>query len=324
MKAPVFNSFDFKMPTRSPVREPIVKRQHDVSEGREPRRGRFRPKAFEVLTEEQTFWQKTVDQFNGNEGAGYAISFVVHAVLLVLLAIPVFNSFEADEGFTTLIDNPANDQVTFDAPLDTLIASPEEASSSEKFETKLFDPTSSYDQSIPQLKVATDTSVKSDGDGTGADGTFGGGRIAEPENAIKVGSFSVWPWPILSGRRPLNGEIRHGTPGEAPKARQDYSIVIRIKVPDNKKFVRLSDYSGSVVGTDGYTQEIPRDAFYFRANGQLVKARASHRMPVIDGTAEILIRVPGAAFSEIKDTIKVYSRILDEEQKIELVFQARK
>lgn len=312
------------MSTHSPVREPLVERQHDVSRDQEPRRGRFRPKSFEVLPEEQTWWQRAVDQFNGNEGAGYAISFLVHAVLLVLLAIPVFNSFEGDEGFTTLVDNPADDQVTFDAPLDTLVASPEEASSSEKFETKLFDPTSSYQQSIPQLQVDTDMSVKKEGDGTGADGTFGGGRIAEPENAIKVGSFSVWPWPILSGRRPLNGEIRHGTPGEAPKARQDYSIVIRIKVPENKKFVRLSDYSGSVVGTDGYTQKIPDDAYYFRASGQLVKARANHRMPVIDGTAEILIKVPGAAFAEIKDTIKVYSRILDEEQEIELTFQARK
>ncbi len=311
------------MSTHSPVQEPVVKRQHDVSSGQEPRRGRFRPRAFEVLTEERTWWQKTVDQFNGNEGAGYAISFVVHVILLILLAIPVFNSFEGDEGFTTLVDNPAVDQTIFDAPLDTLVASPEEASSSEKFESKLFDPTSSYQQAIPQLKVDTETSVKKDGDGTGADGTFGGGRIAEPENAIKVGSFSVWPWPILSGKRPLNGEIRHGTPGDFPKARQDYSIVIRIKVPDEKKYVRLSDYSGSVIGTDGYTQKIPDDAYYFRANGQLVKARPSHRMPVIDGTAEILIEVPGAAFAEIKDTIKVYSRILDEEQTIELTFQAR-
>ena len=312
------------MSTQSSVREPVVKRRLDVNKGRGPRQGRFRPKAFEVLPEEKTFWQKTVDQFNGNEGAGYAISFVVHVILLILLMIPVFNSLQGEEGFTTLVDNPVQDEVLFDAPLDTLVASPEASSSEEKYETKLFDPTSNYERAIPQLNVSTDTSVKSEGNGTGADGTIGGGRTAEPKNAIKVGSFSVWPWPILSGRVPGKGKIRHGIPGEFPKVRQSYHIVIRIKVPENKKFVRLSDYSGSVVGTDGYTKEIPDDASYFRASGQLVKARPNSRMPVIDGTAEILIFVPGAGFKDVRDTIKVYSRILDEEQTIELVFQARK
>jgi hypothetical protein len=78
-----------------------------------------------------------------------------------------------------------------------------------------------------------------------------------------------------------------------------------------------------VVGTDGYRQKIPEDAWYFNTRGELVRARTGRQLPVINGTAELLIRVPGAATALVKDSIKVYSRTLDEEQTIELVFQPR-
>lgn len=261
--------------------------------------------------------------FNGDEGAAFAISFVVHIVLLMLLAIPIVKSFEDDPGFTTLVENSTEEEVIYDAPLDTLLAQPEEASAEATSKVDILDSRSPYMAAVPEFRVADQNAVKSDGDGSGNgnDGDLGGGRIAEPDSAIKAGSFSVWPWPILPGK--IGGAIRHGTPGSSPKVRQSYSIVIRLKVPKEKKFVRTSDFSGSVVGTDGYTQKIPDNAFFFTPSGELVKARTGLRMPVIDGTAEILVEVPGASIPNVKDTIRVYSRILDEEQEIELVFQAR-
>ncbi len=311
------------MSTRIPVPPPPKKRRNDDFKEEDTQATAQRPKALEVLPPSNNWWERAVDQFNGNEGAGYAISFVLHIILLAMLSIPILHSLETDDGFTTLMENSANEeQVILDAPLDTLIAMPEEKSSQDQVQQALLDPILNSDYNfLPQPKLDNQTTVESDGDGTGSGGEAGGGRVAEPENAIKAGSFSVWPWPILAGK--VNGQIRHGDPGGFPKVRQDYSIVIRVKTPKTKKFVRLSDFEGTVIGTDGYRQIIPDDAYYFRANGELVKARPTHRLPVIDGTAEILIRVPGASFAEVKDTIKVHSRIIDEEQEIALIFQAR-
>lgn len=278
--------------------------------------------ALHLLSKRPSFRDRVQDVFHGDEGAGLAISFVVHAVILCLLAIPVVNSLQPEPGLTTLVQNATHeDDVIFDAPLDTLMAMPEAQSSETKFETKLFEPASQKTAFIPQLSVDLNTSIEGQQNGSGNNGEFGGGRTAEPENAVKVGNFSVWCWPILASG--IDGKTVHGTPGEFPKVRQDYSIVIRIKVPDYKTYARISDFSGRVVGTDGYTQRIPDDAYFFRLNGDLIKARPSYKIPVVDGTVEILIRVPGASFAEVRDTIRVYSRILDEEQEIELVFQSR-
>lgn len=309
------------MATSQQIRPVSTKRRPDVTKGRSVKSSSPSTTQPPVLEEKPGWWQQTVDQFNGNEGAGYAISFVVHIVVLMILAIPVIRSYENEEGFTTLVDNATDEQVIYDAPLDTIVATPEAASSAEKLETKLFDPTSSLQEFIPQLKVAETTSIKGEGDGTGSGGALGGGRVAEPENAVRAGNFSVWNWPILPGK--INGKLRYGKPGDSPKVRQSYFIVIRVKVPKEKTFVRLADFSGGVVGTDGYRQKIPDDAYFFRSNGELMKARSNMRMPVLDGTAEILIEVPGAGFADVKDTITVYSRILGEEQVIDLTFKSR-
>ena len=310
------------MATSQQVRPVLTKRRPDVTGGRTAKGSSPSTTQPPVLEEQPGWWQQTVDQFNGNEGAGYAISFVVHIVVLMILAVPVIRSYENEEGFTTLVDNATDEQVIYDAPLDTIVATPEAASSAEKLETKLFDPASSLQEFIPQLKVAETTSIKGEGEGTGSGGALGGGRVAEPENAVRAGNFSVWNWPILDGTL-ADGQVRHGTPGEAPRVYQKYSIVIRVKVPDNKKFVRLSDFSGSVIGTDGYRLDIPEETYFFRGNGKLMKAYSNTRMPVINGTAEILVRVKGAGEADVKDTITVYSRILDEEQVIYLTFKSR-
>lgn len=309
------------MAIHSPVRPPAIQRRSEMGLDFGEQSPAKRSAPFEVLPVEQPWWQQAVAQMQGNEGAGYAISFVAHLVLLMLLAIPIINSIDPEEGFTTLVENATEEHVVFDAPLDTLVAMPEESTAEETSLVELFDPISTYQETIPQLKVDAPTALKGEGAGTGSDGNFGGGRITEPENAVRAGNFSVWPWPILPGK--IGGQIRHGTPGDFPKVRQSYSIVIRVKVPQEKKYVRLSDFTGTVVGTDGYTQKIPEDAYFFRENGELIKAKANTRMPVIGGTAEILVQVPGAGFAEVKDTIRVYSRIVEEEQEIELIFKAR-
>lgn len=262
-------------------------------------------------------------QINGDEGAGFALSFVVHVILLAIFSIPVVRHLRHEEGYTTLVQDAFEEQVVFDDPVDTSIPLPEvDSSAGDALQSKLLDPLShESEMTIPEVKLADSTSLEGDSssgrEGSGASGV----RIAEPKNAIRAGNFSVWPWPLQPFK--VDGKEVHGKPGEFPKVSQDYSIVIRIKVPDDRRTVGLHEFSGTVVGTDGYQQKIPQDAWYFNTKGDLVRARSGRRLPVIEGTVELLIRVPGAASAQVKDTIEVHSRTLDETQTIELVFQSR-
>lgn len=310
------------MPTRESIRTPPLPVDRESAEVRAQVRSTASTSLLaEILPPERPWSDVLFEKFQGDEGAGFAISLVLHLILLALLAIPIIQLQQNEEGFTTILENSTNEeQVVFDAPLDTLVAMPEAASVEDQFLQQLLDSISPNSARVPEMEFDK-TTLKGENVGTGSGGEFGGGRIAEPENAIKAGNFSVWPWPIEAGK--INGEEQRGKPGDFPRVRQPYFITIRIKTPPEKLFARLSDFSGRVVGTDGYTQVIPDDAYYFRGSGELVKARPTHRIPVIEGTVELLIRVPGASFAEVRDKITVYSRILDEEQEIELVFRAR-
>lgn len=272
----------------------------------------------------QTFWERFWNALNGDEGAGYALSFVVHVVLLSILSIPILRTVKDGATYTTIVQKQTEDQVVFDSPIDTRIDMPHRAGGSEEtVQMALLNPESVSPNLIPELKTSTEAAVEGDdpGDGGTAEEGFGGMRIAEPKNAIRQGSFSVWPWPILGKK--LRGGYFHGEPGDFPKVFQNYHIVIRVRAPEGKRSVSLSDFSGMVVGTDKYRQKIPEDAWYFDTKGNFVRARTGRQIPVIEGTAELLIEVPGANEPNIRDSITVRFRPLDEEQTIELKFLAR-
>lgn len=236
------------------------------------------------------------------------------------MAIPIVPRLVEDNSFTTLVENATDEDVPLSAPIDTLSIEPEAPAAANQFASQLLDPFSQDRRLVPVLDTANNHSEDSNAEDDGVGNAGEGSRIPEPENAVKVGNFSVWNWPINGSM--IGPDIQHGVPGEAPKVGQHYSIVIRVKVPEDRTYVRLAEFSGSVIGTDGYEQKIPDDAWYYRRSGELVKARYTHRIPVIDGTAEIMIRVPGALRRAVKDTIHVRSRTIDEEETIELVFQS--
>ncbi|MCA8996243.1 MAG: hypothetical protein KDA80_04640 [Planctomycetaceae bacterium] len=269
------------------------------------------------------WWRDFWNRLNGDEGAGFAMSFVVHLVLLGLMTIPVYRTFDEGVTYTTVVQQNDEENVQLDGPLDTLVDMPQPSSgAAADLQSRILDLDSARTDYIPDLKIADTTSADGDGgrEGSGDDG-LSGLRTAAPENAIHKGSFSVWPWPIVGNL--LRGGVLHAEPGASPKVRQNYHIVIRIRVPEGTRSVSLRDFSGSVEGTDSYHQKIPEDAFYYNTRGQLVRASIERRIPVIDGTAELLIRVPGASLPSIRDTIVVKSDLLGEEQKIELQFEAR-
>lgn len=308
---------------RTPPPVPVTTRRLRVEQGGIPAvEGRTSAQA-DPFQHEQGFWLRFWEQLNGPEGASYALSFVLHVILLALFAIPVYRSLTDKETFTTVVQNNVEDQVVIDQPVNTeaALVLPDNRGGDE-LKTQLLDPLSSEMAQVPDVDPAEFPSLPGEEGKAGHSVAGGNGvRIAEPKNAIRAGSFSAWPWPVIG--KDVRGRILHGEPGSAPKVLQDYDIVIRLKVPDGRKTVNLADFSGEIIGTDHYQQKIPQDAYYFNGRGDLVRGRTGRSIPVIDGTAELLIRVPGAGSPNIRDKIKVYSRILDETQTFELVFRAR-
>ncbi|HWL10096.1 MAG TPA: hypothetical protein VNQ76_16945 [Planctomicrobium sp.] len=282
-----------------------------------------------------SYWVRSWESLNGEAGAGYLLSAVIHLVLLGALAIPVIREMQKPEMVVTIItgDDMKSDQGIIGDSLNTGLdlALPEPSPGTDMGAPDLVQMSpgtlSSMDvnpENFEGLKSSPGGAAASNiGAGGGKKGTGGAGtsiRVAEPTNAIRAGSFSVWPWPIIG--KDVKGKIEHAEPGSSPKVFQDYHIVIRFRVPDDRKRIPLNDFSGQVVGTDKYFQKIPQDAWYFNANGELVRARTGQSIPVFDGVAELLIRVPPASRALVRDTITVASRTLKEEQTIELVFVA--
>ena len=148
----------------------------------------------------------------------------------------------------------------------------------------------------------------SDGTGTGAtDGDGSGFRFKMPEGrAVTRGSFTAWTVP------------------ENPRPRQPYRIIIEVRLPDRFRRYRVSDLSGEVVGTDKYRQKIPWDvrapwASMSWAGDELVTISSAERLDIRNNKVQLVITVLGAE-RLVRDAITIRSRLLREEQKLELVF----
>lgn len=132
-------------------------------------------------------------------------------------------------------------------------------------------------------------------------------KIPEAGLAVTKGSFTAFTLPAN------------------PQPRQAYSIVIEIRLPDGEKVYRVTDLSGKVVGSDGYTQKLPYDSRtpgasgYPVENGGIKKLESRTVLDVVRNRVQIIIRVPGGA-QLVRDVISVRSRKLKEEQELELVF----
>ncbi len=138
-----------------------------------------------------------------------------------------------------------------------------------------------------------------------------GGLLKAPAGArvVRKGSFSVWTVP------------------KDPLPEEEYKIVIQIRLPDNVRRYRATDLSGEVEGTDGYRQKIPWDprwkgrtdvALTIR-DGRMVRLRKGGFLPISGRITQLVIRVPPAK-RLVRDKIKIQSRLLKEQQLLEIVF----
>ncbi len=231
-------------------------------------------------------WQMLVDWWTGLYlGWGVTTSLLLHVAVAIVLAFTYFAS-------------------QFDQPGMLVNGKFEEFRDGEEFENVLDSrlDTSFGDKAASLEFVASDavsdvTSMLSpenmlggaegDGDQAGEGAASMSVNINVPKSAITRGSFTVWTEP------------------EHPTPRVPYDIIIQVKLPNAPRLYRLSDLSGTVRGSDGYLKQI--------------KYPATDKKGVKDGLVQVSVRIPGAA-QLVRDVIQVRSKLLKEEQTIEIIF----
>ena len=135
-------------------------------------------------------------------------------------------------------------------------------------------------------------------------------KVPESGLAVTKGSFTAFTIPA------------------APQPLQRYSIVIEIRLPDDVKRYRVADLAGDVRGTDNYKQNLPYDSDlpyasgFPTAGGKVIQLKRSSVLDVENNRVQIVVQVPGAR-RLVKDVITIKSRMLREEQELELVFGRR-
>ncbi|MFG0295844.1 MAG: hypothetical protein ACF8PG_08040 [Maioricimonas sp. JB045] len=259
---------------------------------------------------DESWSDRFVNWFIGGEATGFGISLIVHAILLAILSIQVISQFDPGPIFTTVVEESVPGDSEFAAPIDTELDRPWEDAAAE--DREFLQPDVSEVSTLPLFNA----SEASDGSGgVEASGEAGGGiRLFEPENAVRKGSFTAW-WIPEADRFGEKVEA-----GQNPRPGQNYRIVIQIRVPEKLRVYRLSDLKGDVIGTDGYRQRIPQQAYIVSPDGELSSARRRRSVPVREGIVQLVFRVPGAR-ADVRDTITVESKMLKEEQLLELVFE---
>ena len=165
-------------------------------------------------------------------------------------------------------------------------------------------------ESVLQNDLDKLLNVTGTGEGTGGGEGFGlAFKMPTSGQAVTKGSFTAWTVP------------------KDPRPGQDYKIVIQIQVPETVTRYRLSDLTGRVIGTDKYTLDIPYEIQFNRygtriqktQSGELEFVRKGDFARVVDNQVQVIVNVEGAK-QLVQDTIEVKSRMLKEEQKLEIVF----
>lgn len=143
-----------------------------------------------------------------------------------------------------------------------------------------------------------------------ADGGDAGFLFKMPESGLAVtkGSFTAWTDPAN------------------PAPRQNYLIIIEIQLPSTVTRYQLSDLNGSSIrGSDSYQQRIPFDVdaaakgFGTTASGRPPLLKSTDDLPIVNNKVQLVVKVPGAR-RLVKDTIKIKSRRLREEEELTIVF----
>jgi hypothetical protein len=276
--------------------------------------------------EESTDWfTKLRERLLGDQGASYGVSLLVHVVILAVFAVPVIQHVTREEPLiASIVEESAGggspfglpDMVNTElAPAKPLVNSP----------AQLAVPDLAADESLAVSKALLGTPEGQGGQGTGTGAGIGAGDVGNgmmqfvPKNAVRKGSFAAWTTPVFSNGYQRKFGEPEPKPGDSPHPMQPYWITIQIQVPGDRTRFPIRDLVGEVIGTDGYRNVIPRHTFVLDKEGQLQPLVGKQTVPVIDGFVQFVVQVPGAR-KLVKDTIVIKSKLLKEEQALEIVF----
>ncbi len=251
----------------------------------------------------------------GVAASGYYLSLVLHAVIYTISAIAFIyfadQSFEDEDNVTiavraSLSENELADaQPEFEVTQDLGLATPKGPTQAEQLSNYL-KVVQNGTISTNQVELQTMASAESDdpADDSGGDFLF---KLPKSGLAVTKGSFTAWTDP------------------ENPSPGERYNIIIVIKLPDTVKAYRVSDLTGSVIGSDGFRQRIPYDSarmsasFYTDEKNQLQAITGREAITVRNNQIQLVISIPGAE-RLTRDVIKISSKRLREKQELELIF----
>lgn len=242
-----------------------------------------------------------------NASCGYGVSLIIHTVLLLALSAIVYHSMDDNQSISMIITDADAMPIEFTEIMD-LTVEPAGSSQNQLPQLTKIPITAEEAEITSSLLDSTASMAGNNGEGGDTDEGFGF-MFSMPEGGkvVSKGSFSAWTVP------------------EDPEPRKDYMIVIRIRLPEKTRLYRISDLSGKVEGSDFYVQHLPFDpnrkdlGARSERGGQVIRLRSSDRLRVINNHVQIMIPVMGGD-SLVRDTIHVRSRMLKEDQTLEIVF----
>ena len=221
----------------------------------------------------------------------YAISMVMHLLIALPLSIIVFHSELTDLGVDTLLA-VQGDALTAESLDETPVFQLDQSGglTGETLDTMLTASAVSNAFGPSSLKVPEDIGGFSKGEGEGTGDQVGNGlniggyKMPEGGKVVSKGSFTAWTVP------------------DDPAPGEDYKIVIQVNYKKRNQKIPPGDITGTVVGTDKFRLMISR-----------------HTSEIIADANQVVIYIPGA-MARVRDTIRVYSAMLRENQRIEIVF----
>lgn len=293
---------------------------------RRPRRRAIRIVPVETEAEPTPWWKTLVRTVVSALGVGFGISLLVHVTMLVgfglwildldnLLSQFSINSGVENEGIEVKVDTEMEVELAESkkgGPIDqkeTLINPSELVTRNDEIKSDI---PADLESRINKLAAEEGRGGNASGSGTGdTDGGAkkGGARVGR--NAVTRGRFTVWSVP------------------SNPDVLQSYLIGIRVQLPEKVKRFRVDDLSGMVSGDkDGHRQTIPHDRQWgppkVRYRGKFINLRKTGYVPVRTERgkkyATIYIWVPGSQIPKTTDTVRIRSKMLNDEQRLKIVF----
>lgn len=275
-----------RLTERNPSRPPHPPRTTDDAwdEGEEA----FAEEPFEWVIWWHQFQDWLKQWFTGSGGRATAVSTACHAVLLLILALILVQQNNDEEVVTTMLPPETPEVISFEELPEQVSLMPEFKEQPNPLADESTAPSMDLDISGA---LSTELGQES-GEMSGFDAISDSKLF--PAGAVTKGSFTVWTKP------------------EDPAPGENYKIIIRVSLEKagfkDKKYP-LRDLAGTLVGTDGYKQAFPVKTSVGQPDYLIVR----------DGYVDHEVFVPGA-FKLVKDTIKVKSYMLKEEQTLQIVF----